>query len=96
MGNVFIKMVIHLKGPLCDCLQQNLEWQVGHEEGDEDHIKHTLLLTCKTCATSIVIPHHLFKAAIEPDEKYPGGIKPDRKSSRKPKVDIDVSGGYKM
>jgi len=68
---VFTHFTIHLKGPVCTCEDQHLEWQLMLDTSQ----KILLVVHCSGCDASIQVPFENLKAAIALENPYPGVIK---------------------
>lgn len=71
---MFRKFAIHLKGPICECEQQDLSWRFEAASLEEDKTKHDLVIQCRSCDESIAVPRETFVAAVVLDVPYPKGI----------------------
>lgn len=75
---MFKVIVIHMTEPLCDCGEGTHAWSVVRDaEG-----KNMLSLSCKTCDTELVVPHHKFRARFHFDKPV---LSPNPEPKPKPK-----------
>lgn len=74
---MFICMDIHMTEPICDCLEQNLSWNVNSKD---EKGRSTLTIVCETCGTELRIPYEKFRAAFKLKTAYPGKPKTDPKN----------------
>ena len=74
---MFKKIDIQLSGPICACLEQNLEWTpIVMAKDKEDRNKYGLQITCKTCRSQLIVGWTQFVASITCDDPYPGKQEP--------------------
>lgn len=60
---MFNVIVIHMTEPICACGEGTHAWSVVRDsEG-----KNMLSISCKTCNTELVVPHHKFRARFHFD-----------------------------
>jgi hypothetical protein len=67
---IFKSMVLHLREPICLCLEQRLCWTVEQTKSGP-----SLLTWCQGCGTKLQVPNSEFKAVFHLDRPYPGRIK---------------------
>lgn len=74
--------------PICGCQHWDIKWSVP--DGTD------LKITCKTCGTSLLIPHKEFQVNVVFVRPYPKGVKPvepqkvDATSTTVDVVEIDI------
>ncbi len=65
---MFKRIVIKLSGPICTCEVQDLSWALSGGFG----VKHSLVIQCNTCQTSLHVGPSKFVAAFDLEVDYPG------------------------
>ena len=60
-----LKFQIHLTGPICTCLKEDLSWFIRVDQNK----KPTLGIRCKTCETELVQPRSMAEVFLE--KPYP-------------------------
>jgi hypothetical protein len=91
---MFDLAILHLSGPICKCLEQNLSWAITFTTGEVK--KAGLKIICSTCKTTLEIPNSEFKARIVLKEPYPGKQVPEPEVLKNPPPKLEVLEGGKV
>lgn len=66
---MFKNVTIRMAGPICTCKSEKLGWHIRFERGSGI----SLVIQCKLCDTSLIIPNEKFVANFDFDVQYPNG-----------------------
>lgn len=64
---MFKDLNINLTGPICQCKEQDLYWNIEMNNGSP-----RIVIYCKTCSGMLVVSNQQLKAHFVLDKPYPG------------------------
>ena len=81
---MFKRIRIQLRGPICNCTEEDLRWDICRDS--ESYAK--LVLSCALCKTKLIVPQKKFVACFDLEHPYPSKKKTKPKRKKTPDGEV--------